>query len=69
MLKHRLAIGATSRLPRVNPKESVQYKEWTIPAGVSAFSLGISSFLTRLKVRNRNVLTVHFHVARNIPQP
>jgi len=31
----RMAVGAFSRLPRVNQKESVQYKEWTIPAGTA----------------------------------
>jgi hypothetical protein len=29
-----LAVGAFSRLPRVNPKDAVQYEQWTIPPGV-----------------------------------
>jgi cytochrome P450 len=30
---YRLSYGATSRLPRVSPKTSLQYKDWMIPAG------------------------------------
>ncbi len=30
-----MAVGAFSRLPRVNPTEAVQYEKWSIPAGVS----------------------------------
>jgi cytochrome P450 len=30
----RISVGAFSRLPRINYKEAVQYKEWTIPPGV-----------------------------------
>lgn len=31
----RLSYGTMHRLPRVSPKMALQYKEWTIPAGVS----------------------------------
>ncbi|EED14691.1 cytochrome P450, putative [Talaromyces stipitatus ATCC 10500] len=31
----RLAVGAYSRLPRVNPSGDMQYGNWVIPAGVS----------------------------------
>jgi hypothetical protein len=31
----RLAYGITARLPRVAPTEALQYKEYTIPPGVS----------------------------------
>lgn len=37
----RISVGAFSRLPRVNQTEAVQYKQWTIPPGVSA-SIAIS---------------------------
>lgn len=41
----RLAVGAFSRLPRINKTDAVQYKEWTIPPGVSP---------NRILVRNQS---------------
>jgi cytochrome P450 len=34
-LVHRLSYGVSTRLARIAPDRALQYKEWTIPAGVS----------------------------------
>jgi len=60
----RLAVGAFSRLPRVNPKEPVQYEQWSIPPGVS-FLTYFPNLLTNIVFvdRDRNVESFHLHVS------
>ncbi|KAF4635062.1 hypothetical protein G7Y89_g3029 [Cudoniella acicularis] len=38
----RLSYGTSHRLPRVSPDQAIQYKQWTIPAGVP---IGMSAYL------------------------
>lgn len=37
-----MSIGVTTRLPRVATEETLKYKDWVIPFGVSALSRGFS---------------------------
>lgn len=32
-----ISTGVAGRLPRINPRDNMNYKDWTIPAGVRAF--------------------------------
>jgi len=40
-VRSRISTSGAGRHPRINPRSAMNYKSWTIPAGVSITSLGI----------------------------